>query len=338
MTPRAQFCRLAPLRILGSNGLRKHASSTSIDRLVARPVQSYISTSNDPCLNLSIEHYLLQNSPPDSSILFLYVNKPSIIIGRNQNPWLEVNLSRLASTNGEEPIRLVRRRSGGGTVFHDHGNVNWSVIVAPAQFTRDKHAEMAVRALRGCGVDRARVNERHDVVLDQGLRRSEVDPGDAHRTAYQSDDGSGSVKVSGSAYKLTRGRALHHATCLLSSPNLGLIHQYLRSRAKPFITARGVESVSSPVGNVELSNEMFLEAVRGEFDGMYGSDGDVEAVEVGEDWLDIRSVRDGVEELEARHPLLIAFQFSTLTTAAVARVDLPADATIHIKHPIEYQP
>ena len=79
---------------------------------------------------------MLQKSSPESAILFLYVNRPSIIIGRNQNPWLEVNLALLSQGRNKpetEPpglgvVDLVRRRSGGGTVFHDEGNVNWSII------------------------------------------------------------------------------------------------------------------------------------------------------------------------------------------------------------------
>ncbi|KAL2033022.1 hypothetical protein VTO58DRAFT_106194 [Aureobasidium pullulans] len=169
-----------------------------------QPIQSYISRSSDPYINLSIEHYLLQKSHPESSILFLYVNRPSVIIGRNQNPWMEVNLGLLnaASTPANSPSRieneppglgdvdLVRRRSGGGTVFHDGGNVNWTVISPAATFTRDKHAEMVTRALRSCGVSRSRVNERHDIVLDQGTSNFSGTWGsneNTHSTPWQSD-------------------------------------------------------------------------------------------------------------------------------------------------------
>lgn len=278
---------------------------------LAAPVQSYISTSRDPFLNLSIEHHLLQKSSPESAILFLYVNRPSIIIGRNQNPWLEVNLALLNASQKSDrdpsatalgTVDLVRRRSGGGTVFHDDGNVNWTVISPSANFTRDKHAEMVVRALRSCGVDRARVNERHDVVLDQGSQQTtRVNPNDTHATAYQPPDGeagSRPLKVSGSAYKLTRARALHHGTCLLNSPNLNVIPHYLHSPAKPYITARGVESVSSPVGNILLENERFMVAVRGAFGKMYGAEAAKQSAEVGEQSLDVAAIRKGYEELK----------------------------------------
>jgi lipoate-protein ligase A len=240
----------------------------------------------------------------------LYVNRPSIIIGRNQNPWLEVNLALLNPTHGrpetEHPglgaIDLVRRRSGGGTVFHDEGNVNWTVISPSAHFNRDKHAEMVVRALRSCGVGRARVNARHDIVLDQGKRGTETNPEDTHSTPYEATDFDvpRPLKVSGSAYKLTRNRALHHGTCLLSSPNLNVIPHYLHSPAKPFMTARGVESVSSPVGNILLSNEDFMSRVQTKFADQYHGSKQLSAVEVGEDWLDDVDVRKGYEELQVR--------------------------------------
>lgn len=313
---RAVLATTSPLRGLSRRWLSTPTTNSS-SNITPSPIKSYISTSNDPYLNLSIEHHLLQTSPPDAAVLFLYTNRPSIIIGRNQNPWLEVNLGLLDATSrqgtkdntgkGNIPlpetglnatVDLVRRRSGGGTVFHDHGNVNWTVICPSSIFTRDKHAEMVVRALRSNGIDRARVNERHDVVLDQGQKATSSlpDPADTHATPYQTASPQ-ALKVSGSAYKLTRQRALHHGTCLLSSPNLNVIPHYLHSPAKGFITAKGVESVSSPVGNILLENERFESEVQKYFAEMYGQpEGGV--VEVGEDWAEIEGVKKGMTELK----------------------------------------
>lgn len=259
----------------------------------------YISRSLDPYLNLSIEHFLLQKSPPDSTILFLYTNRPSIIIGRNQNPWLEVNLKLLAGNrNGISTTRelgevlLVRRRSGGGTVFHDEGNVNYSVICPTAAFHRDKHAQMVVRALQNLGVDTAKVNERHDIVLENS---STARP----------------LKVSGSAYKLTRLRSLHHGTCLLSSPNINDISKYLRSPAKPFIKARGVDSVSSPVANVNITNEAFEKAVVKEFGKMY--DG-VDPIIVGDSESNVPDVAKGLDEIRVCRLATIRYRVLTSHT------------------------
>ena len=293
-----------------------HAYSTGPPGALERRVQSYISKSQDPFFNLSFEHFLLQRTDSQSSVLFQYINRPCIVIGRNQNPWYEVNLSLLDTTrepaeadskdnnNDANPlskIDLVRRRSGGGTVFHDEGNVNWTVISPSASFTRDKHAEMVVKALRGQGVARSRVNERHDIVLDQGRSTSTQKWGseqDLHATPWQTGPGGRKAfKVSGSAYKLTRGRALHHGTCLLSSPNLHVIPEYLHSPAKLFMKARGVESVSSPVGNIGITSEHFIGSVQEEFGRLYHST-DGEAIVVDEKWLQIEDVKKGYEELK----------------------------------------
>lgn len=227
------------------------------------------SRTTDPFLNLSIEDHLLRSSHIDSLVLFTYVNRPCVVIGRNQNPWLEVNLPALkygvattgnADGNTKQKLALVRRRSGGGTVFHDEGNLNYSFIVPNNKaFNRNKHAEMVVQAIQGIpsktafqGVELLppylkegiRVNERHDIVMP-----ARTDGGLALVKDGQT------VKVSGSAYKLTRGRALHHGTLLISSPNLKSIGSYLRSPAKGFIDAKGVESVRSPIGNLRFAND-----------------------------------------------------------------------------------
>lgn len=244
-----------------------------------------------------------------------------MILGRNQNPWLEVNLGLLnaAQTGLGSPSRieneppglgdvdLVRRRSGGGTVFHDAGNVNWSVISPAGSFTRDKHAEMVTKALRTLGVHRSRVNERHDIVLDQGTSDYTGAWGpdnDTHSTPWQSTS-IRPLKVSGSAYKLTRARALHHGTALLNSPNLHVIPSYLRSPAKAFIKGRSVDSVSSPVGNILLDNESFIENVQREFGLLYSGAG--EPMVLGEECLEIEDVRKGHAELSVSFAFLFCF-------------------------------
>lgn len=274
-----------PLRPLLSRSL--HARSTQSSQLinlisdVRWKYQIWTSRSQDPFLNLSIEHYLLQNTPKDSVVLFLYINRPCVVIGRNQNPWLEANLrivgqSAKSGINSREGvIELVRRRSGGGTVFHDEQNVNYSVICPTADFSRDKHAEMVARAMRVFNA-RARVNERHDIVLDQGQLNADLpglDTENMHQTAYYSDY-EPSLKVSGSAFKLTRHRSLHHGTCLLGS-DLDSMKKCLRSDARPFLKARGVDSVRSPVGNVfgdsvKGDKDAFMKAVSDQFRELYG--------------------------------------------------------------------
>ncbi len=308
---RAEFRRIAKTsgRTIGH---RKYSSLVRQISDQAQDVHSFISLSRDPYINLSLEHLLYQKSHAASTILFLYTNRPSVIIGRNQNPWLEVNLSILdvntpAHRVEDRPpstplgkVDLVRRRSGGGTVFHDEGNVNWSIICPPASFTRDKHAEMVVRALRRCGIERARVNERHDIVLDQGPRKQNKGSGSAHDTSFAPYNAPNlpPLKVSGSAYKLTKTRAMHHGTCLLSSPNLDMIPHYLRSPAKPYIMARGVESVPSPVGNVGIERSVFEQEVLREFARTYGSHTPIIIDSEAERLLGLQDFKRGYQELK----------------------------------------
>lgn len=237
-------------------------------------------------------------------MLFLYVNRPCVVIGRNQNPWVEVNISNLrrglrGSTQSQSsPIDLVRRRSGGGTVFHDEGNVNWSVLCDLNEFTRDKHAEMVVRALRKLAIDRARVNERHDIVLDQGDEKTQVVEDDMHVSPYTRGS-SVALKVSGSAYKIAKNRVLHHGTALAESPNLNFISDILQSPARKFITAKGVESVRSPVSNLGVTTKMFESTVESEFRRMYGvHQDDYPTIHLGEGCLQIESIRSGYKELK----------------------------------------
>ncbi|KAI9761143.1 MAG: hypothetical protein M4579_001190 [Chaenotheca gracillima] len=331
--------RFPPYTALSGQQRRNYAKAVSPNdfaHLVSAPtsqIQAFISRSTDPYVNLSIEHFLLQKTPASSKVLFLYTNRPCVVIGRNQNPWVEANLHLLKSgttPQAREPeasnklgeadaaaVWLVRRRSGGGAVFHDEGNVNYSVICPTAEFSRDKHAEMVVRALRRLGVDRARVNERHDIVLDQGEATSAPNPDDCHKTPYTLREGHYTprpLKASGSAYKLTRLRALHHGTCLLQSPNLGDLSRYLRSPSRPYIKARGVESVSSPVGNTFLSKEAFEQAIVSEFGSMYGLESTPEISEYGdtesrEGWIaglvddsycNVPDIAKGVAELKSQ--------------------------------------
>ncbi|OAA69833.1 Biotin/lipoate A/B protein ligase [Cordyceps fumosorosea ARSEF 2679] len=278
----------------------------------ANTTQIYISRSRDPLLNLSVEHHLLRTASAHATVLMLYANAPCVVFGRNQNPWIEADLTRLARQGG---VQLVRRRSGGGTVFHDEGNVNFSVACPSAAFDRDRHAEMVVRALRRLGRPSARVNARHDIVVDAGPD---------------------TFKVSGSAYKLTRLRSLHHGTCLLRSPNLASISALLRAPAAPFVKARGVDSVRSPVRNLDLDADAFQEAVVREFEDMYGGPPRLRAVVEHDAAMAVDEVRRGYEEMRARewvYGQTPRFAFATHPTELDPRPrpELPFKERVHFE-------
>ncbi|KAI2467447.1 hypothetical protein F4781DRAFT_308319 [Annulohypoxylon bovei var. microspora] len=325
---------------------RRFLSEESISH-PSNQVQVYISRSSDPYLNLSIEHFLLQKSHPDSVVLFLYTNRPCVVVGRNQNPWVEVNLGLLKHNNGivsgnrqeygdenqeKGEVLLVRRRSGGGTVFHDLGNVNYSVICPHESFDRDRYASMVVRALSSLSIPsnpdaRFRVNERHDIVLDLPPSPSP----DSSFAKQQTPTQTQTFKISGSAYKITRLRALHHGTCLLSSPNLPLVGPLLRSPAAPYIKSRGVQSVRSPIRNIGISDlASFEDAVVAEFDAMHGAV-DTEVIDAQQILDDEPLVAKGYAELTSPEWIYTQtpqFTFSTHPTDADPRPRPPLPASL----------
>ncbi|KAL1660476.1 hypothetical protein GGF50DRAFT_91240 [Schizophyllum commune] len=120
----------------------------------------YLSESTDPYFNLTIEDWLFRKADPSRPLLFLYRNTPCVVLGRNQNPWKEINLAALRQTS----IPFIRRRSGGGTVYHDLGNTNYSIHVPRTWFDRNVTSQIVLRAVRDMGVPEATVNERNDTL------------------------------------------------------------------------------------------------------------------------------------------------------------------------------
>ncbi|EGF99344.1 uncharacterized protein MELLADRAFT_94693 [Melampsora larici-populina 98AG31] len=149
----------------------------------------------------------------------IYRNTKSVIIGRNQNPWTEANLVSLKKND----VPILRRRSGGGTVYHDEGNTNYSIMIPRGMFDRKTTGELVTRSLISLGLPDIGLNHRHDICL-------------------------GSDKVSGSAYKLTRDRSYHHGTMLINS-NLSQLKDFLNPNQSQ-IVSRATDSVRSPVTNL----------------------------------------------------------------------------------------
>ena len=294
------------------------------------------SRTTNPFLNLAIEDQLLRASEPNTHILFTYVNRPCVVIGRNQNPWLEVNLAALKrgvpmlrkeDVNLRQEVLLLRRRSGGGTVFHDEGNLNYCFIVPNDKaFNRDKHAEMVVHAIQDVSpaisfqgeqllpenlTRGIRVNNRHDIVMPARVESDSIGVGETQ-----------TVKVSGSAYKLARGRALHHGTLLFSSPNLKSIGSYLRSPTRRFINAKGVESVRSPIGNLRfLHDSSIRDALKEELENsiarVFGNrypDGKIDVSTVEEvDITDHDAIGAGINELQSQDWIFLQTPAFTFT-------------------------
>lgn len=181
----------------------------------------YLETgSTNPAYNLAFEEYVLTHRR-EGSYLILWQNHNAVIVGRNQNAAEEINQDFVDTHN----IRVVRRNTGGGTVYHDLGNLNYSFITDagdPETRSASIFTVPVVRALRGLGLD-AEASGRNDILVS------------GH-------------KVSGTAQRLLKGRILHHGTLLFDS-NPDMISGALNPDPTKF-QSKSVKSVRSRVGNI----------------------------------------------------------------------------------------
>jgi len=125
--------------------------------------QVFISQSNDVFTNLALEDWLYRNHDFDHKhLLLLWRNTPCVVIGRHQNPWTEANVPYLRAAN----VDLARRNSGGGTVFHDMGNINCTFFTRKSDYRRRHNLDIICSAIRRATALDVSVNSREDIVLD----------------------------------------------------------------------------------------------------------------------------------------------------------------------------
>ncbi|MDR7076682.1 lipoate-protein ligase A [Neobacillus niacini] len=189
----------------------------------------------DPRINLAIEEYALKNLDINETYLLFYINEPSIIIGKNQNSVEEINTEYVES-NG---IHVVRRLSGGGAVYHDLGNLNYSFITkddGDSFHNFRKFTEPVIAALKQMGVN-AELSGRNDILAE-------------------------GRKISGNAQFSTKGRMFTHGTLLFNS-EMDHIVSALRVK-KDKIESKGIKSVRSRVANISefLSEKVEIEEFR----------------------------------------------------------------------------
>ncbi|MFC0523532.1 lipoate--protein ligase [Pontibacillus salicampi] len=184
----------------------------------------------DPQINLAIEEYVLKNLEidNDTSYLLFYINEPSIIIGKNQNTIEEINTDYV----DENGIKVVRRLSGGGAVYHDLGNLNFSFLTKDDGNSFNdfkKFTQPVTDALQKLGV-KAEMSGRNDIQLEDGR------------------------KISGNAQFSTKGRMFSHGTLMFNSEIENVV-QALRVKSEK-IRSKGIKSIRSRVANVsELMDE-----------------------------------------------------------------------------------
>ncbi|TFK70606.1 Lipoyltransferase and lipoate-protein ligase, partial [Pluteus cervinus] len=242
----------------------------------------YVSESHNPYFNLTFEDWLVlfRHKSPEAPLLLIYRDEPCVVIGRNQNPWKEVNLNALRTRPG---VPFIRRRSGGGTVYHDLGNTNFSIHLPRTSFDRHATAQVILRAVRSLGVD-AHVNDRNDICVGPHKIRSYFL----------------SQLLSRSAYKIVNKRAYHHGTMLIST-QLDTLGDLLRTSKDTMVT-RGVASVRSPVCNLQQHNpdvthETFTQSVIRAFQEEYQVKTQPCTVTESEGLLNLDYIKKGMLEL-----------------------------------------
>ncbi|OQY33198.1 MAG: hypothetical protein B6241_08845 [Spirochaetaceae bacterium 4572_59] len=168
------------------------------------------------------------------------------MLGRFQNPWLECNPSELKETH------LLRRQSGGGTVYHDLGNLNFSFIGEEKDFDKTENLKLICQTLTKTGVF-LDINDRHDLVIKH---KDEV------------------YKVSGSAFRHKRGRVFHHGTLLIQTDKEKLKQALQQDKNRNIIKAGGTASFRSKVINLtEIYKDLSLKTVLKQFEQSYNKEG-----------------------------------------------------------------
>ncbi|MBU3876151.1 lipoate--protein ligase [Faecalicatena sp. AGMB00832] len=206
----------------------------------------------DPYENLAVEEYLLLNCREDQCILYLWQNQNTVVIGRNQNAWKECLVSKLEEDGGH----LARRLSGGGAVYHDLGNLNFTFLAGKENYNVDRQLEVILKAVSRLGIQ-AEKSGRNDVLIH-------------------------GKKFSGNAFYEQGAHCCHHGT-LMVNVNLGELSKYL-TVSKEKLQSKGVDSVKSRVANLteflpELSIEQLKLALKYAFDEVYGLQAEVIGIE-----------------------------------------------------------
>jgi len=199
----------------------------------------------DPWWNLAVEEYLLERAAPAQCILYLWQNENTVVIGRNQNPWRECRTELLESEGG----KLARRRSGGGAVYHDIGNLNFTFIAGKEVFDKERQFSVILDAVKNLGIS-VEKSGRNDITAD-------------------------GRKFSGNAFCIRNNSAYHHGTILVSC-DIEKLTRYLQVSEEK-IKSKGVKSVASRVVNLsELKPGLVIddvaEALIASFRRIYGSD------------------------------------------------------------------
>lgn len=191
-----------------------------------------VSNQTNPYWNIAVENYLVEHA--DGIVLYLWKNHRTVVIGQNQNPFTECDVDTLEADGGY----LMRRKTGGGAVYHDDGNINFSFVVPKDQYDQQRQFSVIQRAVDSFGLH-TELSGRNDILVDcNGDKR----------------------KFSGNAFSKGRKNDLHHGTILIRG-NMDELQRYLKPKPAK-LQKHGVSSVRSRVVNLsELNPEITAESL-----------------------------------------------------------------------------
>jgi lipoate-protein ligase A len=210
-----------------------------------KTLEIYLSTSFKPEFNLSVESWLMKKAKENTIIMFLWQNQNTIVIGRNQNPYKECDIPKLEIDN----VKLIRRFSGGGAVYHDMGNLNFTFISSDKNYNVQNNIQIIINALSKFGI-KCSFNGRNDIIAD-------------------------GRKFSGNAFFSEDNINCHHGTILINV-DIEKLSKYLTvSNLK--LESKGIDSVVSRVINLKqlndnISVEYVKKALISSFECMYNTE------------------------------------------------------------------
>jgi lipoate-protein ligase A len=202
-----------------------------------------LSPSFDPHYNLAVEEYIVNHIGQGECMLYFYKNKHTIVIGKHQNPWRECKTDVFEQEGG----KIARRISGGGAVYHDLGNLNFSFIMDKEGYDLQRQLSVILHAVNSLGL-KAEATGRNDITID-------------------------GRKFSGNAFCHKKNGAFHHGTILIGT-DMSQLGKYLQV-SKEKIQSKGIASVQARVVNLKELNpditvENVISAVKTAFEEIYG--------------------------------------------------------------------
>ena len=211
-------------------------------------LKAVVSNQHNPFLNRAVEQYLTENQEENTVTLYLWKNQQTVVIGYNQNPYSECNVDLLLNEGGH----LMRRGTGGGAVYHDLGNINFSFVADKRLYDVKKQLSVIQEALLSYGLQ-TEISGRNDLTC-QGR------------------------KFSGNAFAKGQRNNLHHGTLLIKTDGAMMQRYLIVNKAK--LMKNGVKSVASRVINLsevvpELTSENIKQPLVQSFEKVYGGNAKV---------------------------------------------------------------